>query len=81
MSMASHHDILEEALALPLDERAQMVFELLKSLEPQEAGAEVAWLQEIERRLREVDAGSAQLEDWSAVRERLLHRWTPPKAD
>jgi len=34
-----------------------------------------AWLLEIVRRAREVEAGEAELEEWSTVRRRALARW------
>ena len=37
---------------------------------------EAAWLEELERRLREVEAGSVKLQDWSVVRKKLLRQWT-----
>lgn len=75
MAMASERDLLEEALALPVEQRARMVLELLRSLGPNAPAADAAWLQEIERRLREVDAGDADLESWEDVKKRLLRRW------
>ncbi len=74
--MASEKDILADALALPAEERARLAHELLISLDEQEdPDAADAWLAEIDRRVREVEDGTAQLEDWEVVRDRLAQRW------
>jgi putative addiction module component (TIGR02574 family) len=71
----SDQDILATALALPAPERARLAHELLVSLdEPEDPNAAEAWLAEIGRRAREVDEGSAVLEEWSVVRDRLAVR-------
>jgi putative addiction module component (TIGR02574 family) len=75
--MASEKDIHAEALALPLDKRAALAHALFKSLDQAEhdpAAAE-AWAELIEKRTREVDDGTAELVEWSSVRERLTARW------
>ncbi len=54
--------IEEEALALPLQERAKLVERLLDSLENlPEQEAEALWLDTAERRAREIDDGQVQL--------------------
>ena len=54
--------IEEEALALPLQERAKLVERLLDSLENlPEPEAEALWLEVAERRAREIDEGKVQL--------------------
>ena len=75
LSMASTKDVLDEALGLPPAERARIAHELITSLdETEEPTAEDAWLAEVARRLEEVDAGTARLEDWDTVRERVAAR-------
>lgn len=67
--------LLTDALGLPLAERAELAHELIASLDdPADARVGDAWLTEVERRLREVDAGSATLEEWSVVRKRIARR-------
>jgi putative addiction module component (TIGR02574 family) len=57
--------ILDQALTLSLDERAQIVGELLTSLDgPTEAGVEEAWTHEIGRRLKAIDAGEVEPVSW-----------------
>jgi putative addiction module component (TIGR02574 family) len=54
--------IEEEALALPLKERAKLVERLLESLDDlPEKEAEALWLDVSERRAREIDDGTVQL--------------------
>lgn len=65
--------LLREALALPLEERADVAAELLASLdgtEPDSADVEAAWAAEIERRARRVLAGDSLGIPWEEVRRR-----------
>jgi hypothetical protein len=74
--MGSRDDLLAAALSLPTEERARIAHELLVSLdEGSDENAAEAWLTEIMRRLKEVDDGTAVLEDWALVLERLAKRW------
>jgi hypothetical protein len=73
----SEKDIFAAALGLPVEKRARLARELIASLdEGEDAGAADAWLEEIDRRAREVEDGTARLEEWSAVRESLERRWS-----
>jgi putative addiction module component (TIGR02574 family) len=58
-------------LALGADERARLAHELIHSLEPEDADASAAWAAEIRKRVDEIGAGTADLEDWETVRARL----------
>ncbi len=69
--MADAARVLEAALALTADDRAHIAHELIHSLEPEDAGAAAAWSTEIRGRVDEIEAGTAELEDWEAVRARL----------
>ena len=54
-------DILAEILRLPVEERARLALELIRSLDTEaEAGAADAWDAEIARRGAEVDASIAE---------------------
>lgn len=65
--------LLEEALALAPGERADLAASLLESLdETPEEDLEAAWAAEVERRVREVEAGSVKTVPWSEARQRLL---------
>lgn len=69
--MADRARVLEDALTLPVQDRAQVAHELLRSLEAEDPDAAAAWSDEIRRRIDEVEAGTAQLDDWEAVKARL----------
>ena len=67
-------DVLREALALPVHERADVAAELLASLDEtgteDPAEVEAAWAAEIERRARRVMSGESQGILWADVRAR-----------
>jgi putative addiction module component (TIGR02574 family) len=69
-------EILEAALKLAPEERWQLIQDLGASLPDDFVSSEVeqAWLAEIDRRSSEIDAGTAELVDWSEVRERIAQR-------
>lgn len=70
--MDDGREILPQLLRLPARERARLAAELVKSLdESEDADAAEAWLEEIDRRAREVTSGAAKLEDWAEVRRRI----------
>ena len=63
------------AMELEEEERVSLAGLLLDSLDTEvEEGVEAAWLEEIERRMAELDSGDAELIPWDEVRERLLKR-------
>jgi putative addiction module component (TIGR02574 family) len=69
----SREDVFRKALALDASDRNELVGLLIDSLDPEtEQGAEAAWLQEIDRRARELDSGTVQTIPWEIARERLL---------
>jgi putative addiction module component (TIGR02574 family) len=69
-------EILEAALKLPPEEREQLIEELSASLPSDFASKDIeqSWLAEIDRRSNEIDAGTADLVEWSEVRERIAQR-------
>jgi len=69
----SREDLYRKALALDVTDRAELVGLLIDSLDPKkEQGVEAAWLQEIDRRARELDSGAVQTIPWEIARERLI---------
>ena len=67
--------IEEEALALPLQERAKLVERLLESLDNlPEREAEALWLNVAERRAREIDEGQVQLVTPEELERRIQAR-------
>ena len=68
-------ELLNELLALPAADRAKLAEELLASLEEgSDPDAAEAWVKEIERRVREIDDGTAEMVPWDVVRNRILDR-------
>ncbi len=66
--------ILDQALRLPANERAEVAEQLIQSLDSTpDIDVESAWQQEIQRRLSEVDNGIAQTISWEEVKRRLTH--------
>ncbi len=73
--MSTAKTVLADALRLPRQDRADLARELIASLdEPADANAEQLWLEEIQRRLREIEAGTAELIPWETVRARIEAR-------
>jgi putative addiction module component (TIGR02574 family) len=67
--------VLREALQLPPRARADIAATLLHSLdETEDAHVEVAWADEIKRRMDDVDTGKVKLVPWPAARRRLQLR-------
>jgi hypothetical protein len=67
--------LLQEALALPDDARAEIAATLLAGLDapPSEDPEEVRrlWAEELERRARNVLAGEVAGQDWASIRQRV----------
>ena len=68
-------ELFQEASRLPEADRAELAGRLLESLHgtPDE-GVELAWAEEIERRVRQVDAGEVKTIPWAEVRTKLYAR-------
>jgi hypothetical protein len=64
-------DLLDEALELPLDERAKLAAELLTSLHEAEEDVEEAWALEIQKRVAAARAGDLASTDWRTVLDRV----------
>jgi len=66
------NELLHRALELPPEARAALAGSLLESLDPAiDAEAEAAWAAEIERRVRQIDAGAVKLVPWSEARKKI----------
>ena len=64
--------LLDEALDLPDNERAELAARLIESLDAAaEDDVDAAWAAEIERRCAALDSGEAVASDWSEVRARI----------
>jgi putative addiction module component (TIGR02574 family) len=75
MSSAALDKVRSEALSLPEEERAELAYSLVASLDgPADGDAQQAWESEILRRLSEIDAGAANLIDRKEFSRRLRER-------
>lgn len=73
--MTKSKSIIASALRLPREERARVAREIIASLDdPADQNVEAAWLAEVERRLDEVERGTAELVPWDTVRQRVEER-------
>jgi len=65
--------LLEEALKLPVHQRAGLVSSLIDSLEESdEADVEQAWIDETHRRARELETGQVRGLTWAEARRIML---------
>lgn len=67
----ARQELLNEALELPLDDRAGIAAELLQSLDEAEQEVETAWAAEIQQRVAAVRAGELASTDWREVLARV----------
>ena len=71
------HELLQKALTLPEDERAELAGNLLSSLDATvDQDVDAAWQQEVVRRAHEVQSGKAVTISWEEVQQKgrtLLH--------
>ena len=75
MPNASHSDLLQGALRLPAGVRLALATEILESVEgPEDANWTAAWATELDRRVRELDAGTAKAIPWEQVKSDTLKR-------
>lgn len=67
--------VLQDAMALSEQERAEIAARLIESLdagaEGEAAEVETAWAAEIERRCSALDAGTTSTTDWEDVRRQI----------
>ena len=65
--------LLEEALKLPVRQRARLVSSLIDSLEEgDEADVEQAWIEEVHKRARELETGQVRGLTWAEARRAIL---------
>ena len=72
MSSISVESIIDQALQQPEKERARIAERLISSLDhTADANVELAWQEEVGRRLKEIDSGAVECTPWEDVRARL----------
>jgi putative addiction module component (TIGR02574 family) len=67
-------ELFEEAQALSAEERAILALQLLDSVGEPQADIELAWRDEVLRRIADIEAGRAKLVSWDEARERIFAR-------
>lgn len=75
-------ELFRQASELDEHDRATLAGLLVESLEHEvDENVEVAWQEEIARRLAELDAGSVQLVPWDEVKAKLMRRTGAERPD
>ena len=75
MTQASPAELLECALRLPADDRLALATEILESVEgPEDPKWVAAWAAELDRRVKELDAGTVKTIPWEQVKSEMLQR-------
>ena len=73
--MLNTDELMNEAMSLPVELRAQLIDKLLKSLNPAQAEIDELWAVEAEKRVADIEAGQVQPipgeEVFEKVRKRL----------
>jgi len=65
------HELLQKALALPENERAELAGNLISSLDATvDQDVDAAWQQEVVRRLHEVQSGKVETVSWEEVQQK-----------
>ncbi|MCU0914449.1 MAG: addiction module protein [Planctomycetes bacterium] len=72
--MATTEELINEAISLPVELRAQLVDELLKSLNPSQAEIDELWSEEAERRVAEIETGQVRVIPGEEVFDKLRKR-------
>jgi putative addiction module component (TIGR02574 family) len=70
-------ELLQKALSLTDEERAELAASLMDSLESgtdSDIDIEIAWQNEVARRLTDLDSGRVKTTDWVELRGRLASR-------
>jgi putative addiction module component (TIGR02574 family) len=72
--MPKADELIDEAMSLPVELRAQLVDKLLKSLNPSQAEIDKLWAVEAERRVADIESGKVQAVPGEKVFEKIRKR-------
>ena len=72
--MLKTNELIDEAMSLPVELRAQLIDKLLKSLNPSQAEIDKLWALEAEKRVADIEAGKVQLIPGEEVFKRIRKR-------
>jgi putative addiction module component (TIGR02574 family) len=75
--MSTTDELIDEAKSLPVELRAKLVDELLKSLNPSQAQIDELWRVEAERRVDEIETGKVKVIPGEEVFDKLRKRLGP----
>jgi putative addiction module component (TIGR02574 family) len=67
-------ELMDEAMSLPVELRAQLIDKLLKSLNPAQAEIDKLWAVEAEKRVADIEAGRVQPIPGEEVFEKIRKR-------
>ncbi len=67
-------DLYEQSMQLDEQERTVLAGLILENLELADVDVEQTWLQEIEKRVSEMDAGKIELVSWESIRAKLSRK-------
>ena len=72
----TYQNLAEQALSLPAQERLRLATELLDSVEPgTDPNIDAAWEEHIQRRLAEVETGTAKGRPWTDIKDDFDSRY------
>jgi putative addiction module component (TIGR02574 family) len=69
-------DLIEEAMSLPVEERAMVVDSILKSLNPPESDIDKKWVDVAKRRLSELRSGKVEAIQGDKVFNKIWDRYS-----
>ncbi|MCR4290436.1 MAG: addiction module protein [Candidatus Scalindua sp.] len=69
-------DLIEEAISLPVEERAIVVDSILKSLNPPESDIDKKWADVAKRRLSELRSGKVKAIQGDKVFDKIWNRYS-----
>ena len=72
--MLKSDELIDEAMSLPIELRAQLVDKLLKSLNPAQAEIDGLWALEAEKRVADIEAGRIRPIPGEEVFEKIRKR-------
>jgi putative addiction module component (TIGR02574 family) len=73
--MINTKEIIDEISLLPVEERANIVDSLLKTLNPIEQDVEKEWIKVAEKRLDDIKSGKIKTINGDAVFKKILERY------
>lgn len=68
-------ELMDVVDSLPIDMKLELIDHLLESISPRKKDIDDAWMDEVERRIDEVENGEVKLIPLEEVRERLGKRY------